>query len=235
MQAKRIFTYAFAIFSLLFLPSTLKAQKNISQGEESDTIQTFRGFAITYDLAGTVMRMVSDYGQYEAALHLNFRDRYFPVIELGLGDAKHATDVITGIEAKVSAPYGRIGCDLNVAKNKHDDYRIYVGARYGLTSFKTEAYGDITDPYWGGNVHYETNYTKNCLYHWAELGFAVDGKLWGPIRMGWSVRYKVKLSSSDIGANKLWYVPGYGKDGNKIGATFNVGVELWRKNKKLKN
>ena len=140
---------------------------------------------------------------------------------------------MTGIEAKTNAPYGRIGCDINIAKNKHDDYRVMVGARYAFTNFKQDIYGDINVPYWGGTVPYSTS-EKSIAYHWAELLFAVDAKLWGPVRLGWSFRYKAKLAGKGNEGEKIWYVPGYGKDGDKLGGTFNISVELSRKNKKAK-
>lgn len=226
-----IFAFAVAI-SLVFTTQTAAAQeKKTFDSNKNDSIQLFRGVAVSYDIAGTIMRLVSDYGQYEAALRVNLKDRFFPIIELGLGDAKHDIDAITKIESSVSAPYGRIGCDLNVAKDKHDDYRVMVGARYALTSFKTKAYGDIKDPYWGGMVPY--SFEEKCTYHWAEFIFSVDAKIWGPVRMGWSFRYKTKISSSSSGGNELWYIPGYGKSGNKLGGTFNVSFELGRKNRKI--
>lgn len=215
----------------LLAPLHIHAENAKKGLAESDSIQLFRGVALSYDLAGTVMRMVSDYGQFEAALRFNLRDRYFPIIEVGLGDAKHEADIVTGIEAKVSAPYGRIGCDFNMSKNKHDIYRVMIGARYAATSFKTEAYGNVKDPYWGGTVPYSIE-TKNCFYHWAEFLFAVDAQVWGPVRLGWSFRYKMKLSSTDMGTDELWYIPGYGKNGNRLGGTFNISFELGRKNKK---
>ncbi len=227
-------TYLFALLTLisLLMPAVANAESRKEDALESDSIQLFRGVSVSYDLAGTVMRMVGDYGQYEGALRFNLRDRYFPTIELGLGDAKHEVDAVTGIEAKVRAPYGRIGCDFNVSKNKHDIYRVMVGARYALTSFKTEAYGNVSVPAWGGTVDYSVE-TDKCFYHWAEFLFSVDAQIWGPVRLGWSVRYRAKLGSSDMGNNSLWYVPGYGKDGYKLGGTFNVTVELGRKNKKI--
>ncbi len=227
-------TYLFALLTLisLLMPAVANAESRKEDALESDSIQLFRGVSVSYDLAGTVMRMVGDYGQYEGALRFNLRDRYFPTIELGLGDAKHEVDAVTGIEAKVRAPYGRIGCDFNVSKNKHDIYRVMVGARYALTSFKTEAYGNVSVPAWRGTVDYSVE-TDKCFYHWAEFLFSVDAQIWGPVRLGWSVRYRAKLGSSDMGNNSLWYVPGYGKDGYKLGGTFNVIVELGRKNKKI--
>lgn len=227
-------TYLFALLTLisLLMPAVANAESHKEDALESDSIQLFRGVSVSYDLAGTVMRMVGDYGQYEGVLRFNLRDRYFPTIELGLGDAKHEVDAVTGIEAKVRAPYGRIGCDFNVSKNKHDIYRVMVGARYALTSFKTEAYGNVSVPAWGGTVDYSVE-TDKCFYHWAEFLFSVDARIWGPVRLGWSVRYRAKLGSSDMGNNSLWYVPGFGKEGYKLGGTFNVTVELGRKNKKI--
>lgn len=214
-------------------PLSASAKSDDAQGvpAESDSIQFFRGLAVSYDIAGTIMRMVSDYGQYEAALRCNLKDRYFPILELGIGSASHSDDVVTGISAKTTAPYGRIGCDFNIAKNKHDNYRVMIGARYAFTSFKQEAEGNIPDPYWGGKVPYTVN--TSCNYHWMELLFSVDAKIAGPVRLGWSFRYRKKLSASDTGDANLWYVPGYGKEGNVLGGTFNVTLELGKKNRKL--
>ena len=233
MHLRKTFISIFILLSSLVASVTASAQGKAPELQEKDTIQLFRGFSVSYDLAGTVMRLVSDYGQFEGAVHFNLRDRYFPVVEVGLGDAKHETDAVTKIAAKVRAPYARFGCDFNVAKNKHDAYRVLFGARYAFTSFKTEAWGDIPDPYWGEIAPYYVE-TKKCFFHWAELVFAVDAKLVGPVRLGWSFRYRRKIGSTDIGANNLWYIPGFGKNGNVLNATFNISYEFWRKNKKAK-
>lgn len=218
----------------LLMPAAATAQnpkQSQTQQAETDTVPMFKGLSASYDLAGTVMRLVGDYGQIEGALRVNLKDKYFPIVELGLGTAKHETDPVTGIEAKTNAPYGRIGCDINIAKNKHDDYRVMAGARYGFTNFKQEISGDINVPYWGGTVPYSTS-EESISYHWAELVFSVDAKLWGPVRLGWSFRYKTKLSGKGNEGERIWYVPGYGKDGDKLGGTFNISIELSRKNKK---
>lgn len=219
-------TYIFALsLCLLAMSMSLSAQSKRMAETEKDTVKLFQGIDVSYDLAGTVMRLVSDYGQYEGAVRCNLRNRFFPTLEFGIGDAEHKEDIVTGIGCKVRAPYGRIGIDVNMAKQKNDAYRILVGARYGFTSFKTEIDGMVKDPYWGGTSRFRFD-TEQCKFHWMELLFAVDGKLWGPIRLGWSVRYRRKIKNTDMGANNLWYVPGFGKHGNKIGATFNVMVSL---------
>lgn len=140
-------------------------------------------------LFGAGQMLLGDYGQYEAALRINLKDKYFPVVELGLGKAD-AKDEGTNLHYKTSAPYGRIGLDWNLMKNKHDIYRLYGGLRYAFTSYKYDLTGpEITDPIWGTTSPYEAK-DISCNYHWMEILFGVDAKIWGPIRMGWSVRYK---------------------------------------------
>ena len=117
-----------------------------------DSVAFFRGLAVSVDAAGPIQLMVSDYGQYEAALRVNLKDRYFPIVELGVGKA-NGTDESTQLTYKTTAPYGRIGCDFNLLKNKHDIYRLYGGVRYALTYYKYDLSSpDIEDPVWGGNT-----------------------------------------------------------------------------------
>lgn len=224
MRLLRIFTCVFAISLLASLSLSAQNRQQESELTENDTIPLYRGIAVSYNAAGTIMRAVSDYGEFEGAVRVNLRDKYFPLLEFGLGDAKHNEDPNTNVTTKTSAPFFRLGCDFNVAKNKHDDYRVFFGGRYGFSSFKQKASGDVIDPYWGGTLPYLAE--SSCTYHWAELVFSVDAKIAGPVRLGWSFRYKQKLASSSDDGMDIWYAPGFGKSGNVLGGTFNVTVEL---------
>lgn len=202
-------------------------QKNKQTAEApTDTIPLFRGVAVSADLAGIAQIAFSDYGQYEAALRINLKDKYFPIIELGYGQA-NSENIISKLSYKTKAPYGRIGMDFNLMKNKHDIYRIYGGFRYAYTSFKFDVEGNgITDPVWGDQVEYSAKGIK-ASYHWLEAVFGLDAKIWGPIRLGWSFRYKRRLIHNDGSIGSTWYVPGYGKQGGtRLGGTFNVSIEL---------
>ena len=149
---------------------------------------------------------------------------YFGTRDLGKADAK---DEGTNLHYKTSAPYGRIGLDWNLMKNKHDIYRLYGGLRYAFTSYKYDLTGpEITDPIWGTTSPYEAK-DISCNYHWMEILFGVDAKIWGPIRMGWSVRYKRRIAHNDGELGNAWYVPGFGKQGNsRFGGTFNIAYEF---------
>jgi hypothetical protein len=133
---KNIYAYFLSLaISLLLIPQTAEAQRK-KIVEVPDSVPFFRGVAVSADLVGLGMVMLSDYGQYEGAVRVNLRDRYFPIVEVGLGKADH-TNAMTNLRYSTSAPYGRIGIDFNLMKNKHDIYRLYGGVRYAYTLSNT--------------------------------------------------------------------------------------------------
>ena len=210
---------------LLLIPIRANAQKIVIQAE-NDSVPLFRGIAVGADLFGAIQRQVSDYGQYEANLRVNLKDKYFPVFELGIGDANHHDDAVTGISVKTRAPYGRVGCDFNVLRDKHGDYRAYVGFRYAYSSFDFKlSHPGVEDPIWGGVAEYGTDET--CSSHWIEGVFAVDAKVLGPLRLGWSVRYRRRIVAPDCSVGDVWYIPGFGRSKKTcIGGTFNIALEI---------
>ncbi len=128
---------------------------------------------------------------------------------------------------KTKAPYGRVGLDFNLLRNKHDIYRAYAGFRYGCTFYKFDVEGEgIKDPVWGDDVPFSVTGVK-ANYHWIEGVFGVDAKIAGPLRLGWSVRYRSRIAHDDGTLGNTWYVPGYGKKGGtRLGGTFNIIFEI---------
>lgn len=214
-----------SILLLVSIPASAQQPKKTVE-QPKDSTAFFRGVAVGVDAVGIIQRAVSDYGQYEASVRFNLKDKYFPVVEVGLGTAD-ATDETTDMRFKTKAPYFRMGCDFNILKNKHDIYRLYLGVRYAFTYYKYDLYGkDLQDPVWGGTSPYGAE-GVSCNFHWMEVVFGTDAKIWGPIRMGWSLRYQRRLFHNDGEYGNTWYVPGFGRqDNGKIGATFNVTFEI---------
>lgn len=133
---------------------------------QKDTVAFFRGVAVSADVVGLAQLAFSDYGQYEAALRINLKDRYFPVFELGYGTAD-SDNPTTNLKYKTSAPYWRVGMDFNIAKNKHDAYRVYAGARYAMTYYKFDVMGNgLKDPVWGDDVDYNVKGMKATIIGW---------------------------------------------------------------------
>lgn len=230
MQKKFIFTYILRVLAISILSFTgttpAMAQNKKIVKPVMDSIPFFRGFAVSIDMVGALQLAVSDYGQYEAALRVNLKDKYFPIIELGYGKAD-ATDVTTNLGYKTSSPYARVGVDFNLMKNKHDIYRIYAGFRYAYTSYKFDVTSQhITDPVWKEPVDFQASDVK-CNYSWMEAVTGIDAKIWGPVRLGWSLRYRCRIFHDDGTLGNTWYVPGYGKQGKtRLGGTFNVIIDF---------
>ena len=215
------------IFSLLFLMAVTSASAQVKFFSfQKDSIPTFRGFAVSFDLVGAGLMQFTDNGQYEGALRVNLHDEWFPILEAGLGKADHNDDV-THIHYSTSAPYFRIGIDKNMLKEKHGPYRLYVGLRYAFTSYKVDiSRPDFLDPVW----KWETSYgikDLTCKYHWIEAVVGVDAKVFGPQHLGWSFRYKRRIAHSEGNLERTWYVPGFGLYGDtRLGGTFNVIVDI---------
>lgn len=210
---------------LLTMSSAASAQMKFFTIQK-DSIPLFHGFAVSFDLVGAGMLALSDYGQYEAALRVNLHDEWFPIVEAGVGKATH-DDEVTQLYYSTSAPYFKVGIDKNMLKDKHGPNRLYVGLRYGFTSYKIDlSRPDFPDPVWLWNTGFGVK-DASCKYHWAEVVIGVDAKIFGPLHLGWSVRYKQRLAHSEEGEfGNPWYVPGFGTYNTNLGATFNVIIDI---------
>ena len=227
----RRFTYTYirrATISLLLLlvSTTVSAQMKFFSLQK-DSIPVFRGFAVSFDLVGAGLMAFTDNGQYEGALRINLHDEWFPIVEAGLGRANHDDDV-THIHYETSAPYFRVGIDKNMLKDKHGKNRLYAGLRYAFTSYKVDIHRDkYQDPVWEWDTTYDIK-DAYCNQHWLEVVIGVDSKIYGPLHLGWSLRYKRRIAHSEDGNfGNTWYVPGYGKYGDtRLGGTFNVIIDI---------
>ncbi len=194
---------------------------------EKDSIPLMRGFQLSFDLFGAGQMMLGDYGQYEAALRLNLHDQWFPIVELGYGKANHEEDAITGMAYKTQAPYFRVGIDFNMLKKKHQANRLFLGFRYANTSYKVDVWRkDQPDPAWQTPTRFDVR-DEQCSQHWLEAVAGIDAQIFGPVHLGWSVRYKKRLAHKDGIIDKTWYVPGYGLwDSSALGGSFNFIIDI---------
>lgn len=194
---------------------------------QKDSVPLFRGFAVSFDLVGFASMQLSDHGEYEGAFRVNIHDEWFPIVEIGYGKANHETDEVTRISYQTQAPYFRIGIDKNLLKDKHGHYRLYGGLRYAFTSYKVDLdCQDLVDPVWNRRADFGVK-DEQCNYHWLEAVLGVDAKIFGPLHLGWSVRYKRRIAHKDGVIGRTWYVPGYGlEEDTRLGGTFNVIIDI---------
>ena len=204
-----------------------KPTKYVAVEEQKEHLVFFQGFTLSVDGYGPVAMIVSDYGTLEGALRLNLKNTFFPIFEAGVGKCSKE-DFNTKVSYKTSAPFGRVGIDFNMLKDKFQSNRLYLGARYGFSIFQYDIAGPAqTDPIWGGSQPFSMK-SLNCTSHWAELIFGVEVKIFRNFHMGWAVRYKREIASTKSDYAKPNCIPGYGYTTNNTcwGATYSLIFDL---------
>lgn len=226
---RKISGYIFTLLiSLVVLPLSAERKKEVVP-----KAPLFCGAAVHADLAGPVMKAFgSKYDQLEIGARLNFRDHYFPIFEIGIGECDREGRENNN-KFHTRAPYFRIGMDYNLNK-KHNGNRLMAGLRYGFSSFKYDfSDPDFDDPVWNGTVGSFALDGVRSKMQWLELCMGCETKLWSFIRLGWNIRYKVRLHQSARPYGDPYYTPGFGKNGSStFGGTVNLIFDVGRTTKK---
>lgn len=189
------------------------------------------GVAVGVDLAGTTMHILgSDWMQMEAFARLNLYDKYFPIVELGYGQADHEGSELDN-RCEIKAPYFRIGMDYNFIK-KHEGNRLFGGLRYGFSAYEYDLDSPVplADPVWKTEQPF-VQHDLSGNTHWAEAVFGLETRLWRFISVGWDLRLKLRVSQKNSEIGKPWYVPGMGLNDSSLnfGGSFKVVFDLTRK------
>ena len=233
MKKPSISIYIIALLTLssLWLPSKAHAQeiKILTDGEEEKEAPFFQGISVGVDVFGLLSKALgSDITTTEIGVEANLMNRFFPVVEIGYG-SMDATDDETDIHFKTSAPFFRIGMNYNVFyKKPHLPGYFTVGLRYGFSSFDYDVQSpDLVDPNWGHTsvpVVYEG--VKSNV-SWAELVLGLRANVYKDFYMGFSVRYRSRLSMTKNENSEPYYIPGYGRGkSNNFGITYNLIYKL---------
>lgn len=220
---------AVALISLFCLTAPAREKK-----EPVPKAPLFCGAAVFADLSGPVMKAVgARFDQLEVGARLNFRDHYFPIFELGIGESNREGRENNN-EFHTRAPYYRVGMDYNLNR-KHNGNRLMVGLRYGFSSFKYDFTDpDFADPIWGGEGGLNMKSMKGQT-GWLEASIGCETKLWSFIRIGWNFRFKVRLHQSANANGEPYYTPGFGKtDSSTFGGTLNLIFDVGKTTKKKK-
>ncbi|MCD8281855.1 MAG: DUF6048 family protein, partial [Prevotella sp.] len=127
---------------------------------------------------------------------------------------------------------------------KHDNYKLFVGLRYGYTSFKYDltvleqtgeeyvtAEPEEEDGEEEVTVVPVSEYVEHdglrAKCHWLEGVFGVDARIFGPLHLGWDIRYRRRLVKKYDNTAAPWYIPGFGN--RKLAgftAMFNLTVSI---------
>ncbi len=234
MMALRTFKYISVRLSSILLAlclslssHTVSAQEIQFGEKEQKSVHLIDGIAVGADILGFGLKaMGSDWSQMEVMARINMLDKYFPIFEMGIGEADHE-GVDLDNHFTVRAPYFRIGADYNFTK-KHNGNRLFLGLRYGFSFFNynIDSPTPLEDPIWGAKQ--EVNFSDlSGNSHWAELVFGLETRLWSIVHLGWDVRMKLRIVENPHSIGSPWYVPGFGlNDTTSWGGSFKVLFDI---------
>lgn len=231
MTRAKIYVYFSRISLFLFCTSlSLSAQnktngeKNVSEEKKEPFLQ---GIYVGADLFGLASSLFgSDYISYEASVHLNLKNKFFPVWEIGAGNGDATDDL--GLELSTQTGiYNRIGLNYNMLNKKNEDF-FYLGFRYGFSSFDYDIKNiTINNGYWPGDYENEGPGVQSATIGWGEFMAGIQVRIISNVYMGWNIRYKVKLNEKvDTEDLKPWYIPGFGTGTSHWGINYSVFYKL---------
>ena len=219
---------------LLFAPLDTTAQekeKKTSLGE----LLAFKGFGFSTDIFGCAYSLIGEGISTEVAAEINFGNRLYPAAEFGWAWC-NTTDELSNIHYRTNAPYYRAGFNYNFLTSKENPnpkHYIYGLVRIGWTNFSYDVKTPpITDPVWGGEVALDLKDVEGaCL--WGEIGAGIKVEIAKGFKMGWSVRYKVRITEKEGENSRMWYIPGYGTNqSTRFGGTYNLIYDIPIKKRK---
>ena len=211
----------FVILLLLPLALLSYAREDVEK-ERNDSIPLYQGVNVKLDIAMPIIEAARSAGKiqdYEMAINVRLKNRFYPTLELGYALAECGAD---GAQHKGQGGFARLGMDLAIVKKGATENNFMIGLRFGgayqnydLTNVRLQ-----TD-YWLSNPIDFYNQTRfDC---WGELVAGCQVYLWKGLHMGWYGRIKLLMTRSVAEGNVLpYYVPGLGFRND-----FNRGINYY--------
>lgn len=175
------------------------------------------------NIADPLLRIAGQkYGIASVWGELNMHNRYFPTLEIGLGQARITPQESNFTFRTPLAPFFKIGANYNIFYNSDPRYKFLVGLRYGLTSF-SYSIDDITltDNYWDITSTFSIPRQRTTVGYFEFLA-GVRVNIVSSFSIGWDIRYHAVLHESRAPHGKPMYIPGFGKRGSALG--FNLSL-----------
>lgn len=155
-------------------------------------------------------------------VRLSMHNRFFAVVEGGISNANARPEEMNYTYKQPIAPYFKVGFDYNFFYNSDQKYQVYLLLRYGISRFKYELSDvDVNNSYWDITTHpdFPTQTTTNGFI---QVGAGIHVTLWGPIALGWSVKYQKVVHHTAEKYGAPWAVPGMGTRNSELGISLSL-------------
>ena len=200
----------FFVILLLFPLALLSYAREDVEKERNDSIPLYQGVNVKLDIAMPIIEAARSAGKiqdYEMAVNVRLKNRFYPTLELGYALAECGAD---GAQHKGQGGFARLGMDLAIVKKGETENNLMIGLRFGgayqnydLTNVQLQ-----TD-YWQSNsIDF---YNQNRFDCWGEIVVGCQVYLWKGLHMGWYGRVKLLFTRNVAEEHVLpYYVPGLG-------------------------
>lgn len=167
------------------------------------------------------------YGVGDVWAELSLHNRYKPVIEAGLGMIDDTPSGNNYTFKSSVSPYFKIGMNYNFLYNSTPDYQVYAGVRYGFTSYRWKVENVVVnDQYWDESSRLTIDPGKRSTAGYFEILAGIKVKIWGPLSLGWSLRYHTILHETTTAVGQSMYIPGYGTRSGALTGSFSIMYTL---------
>lgn len=189
------------------------------------------GIRIGTDLSRFAMPLLDPAVQAaEFTAELLINNRIFVVAEAGWSDSKRAGLISGNFIYGNSGTYYRFGADYNLFFPKTRQDAFFVGARYGISSFKHDLLYARTDRYWRDAItgfdRVEELIETGLRANWIEGVAGIKVKIWKQFYAGSLIRIRSFLSQPPQGAFSVMDIPGWGFNHRQRPVRFDFGLQI---------
>ena len=194
-----------------------------SDNKPKMTYKALNSMSIGLNVWDPIMAIAGQkYGGIDVWADLSIHNRFFPVVELGVGIANSTPKEGNYTYKGKPSVYVKVGMNYNFFFNDTDDYQLFAGIRGGFSSFNYDIDNiTINSSYWDESHNFSiTDQHSTALYGEALLGIKV--RIYKAFSMGWTVRYHHLFKCNDAKNSTPFYIPGFGNRNGKLGASFSL-------------
>lgn len=187
----------------------------------------FAAVSVGVNMFDGMARLVGQqYGIGGVWAELSIHNWFKPMVEFGLGSADYTPKNESYRYVSPTAPYFKLGLNYNFLYNSTPDYSVYVGLRYGLSSFSYRV-DDVTnrEGYWNESVSL-TVPSQKALAGYFEFLFGLRVQMWRNFSLGWEVKGHSVLHQGKHSMGDPWYIPGYGTKSSIFSGAISLSYTL---------
>ncbi len=189
---------------------------------------TLMGATVGVNFWGPLMRLLGrDYGDCDAWVAVNFKNRYIPVAEVGFGQANTSPEDGNFTYKSKLAIYGKIGMNYNFMFAKDPKYQLYAGVRVGASRFNYDITNiSLGNGYWGKDNKTFDITGQSASAIWGEAVAGIQVELFKNFSLGWAVRYNFPFHVKDTQNSRPYYIPGYGVRDSHLNVSVSVAYTI---------